>query len=131
MIGRHWVENNLRNDRQTRSGVVQYNEGIEGSPSKFPDTTVGDSESVVKEAIEVSDIYFLPKTLGTQYNDPTPSTTSSHTTATSVSRRAFANVSLPNGTEVTVGSLIRLLDRATQHRARPVHVTTCGGIDLL
>jgi hypothetical protein len=119
VIGRHWVENNIRNDRQTRSGVEQYDPDVDGSPSKSPDTTVGDSESVVQEEIEVTDIYVQPKTLGTQYNDPTPSTTSSHTTATSVSQRAFAKVRLPNGTEVTVGSLIRLLDRATQHRATP------------
>jgi hypothetical protein len=121
VIGRHWVENNLRNGRQTRNGVDHYDQDVGGSPvpSKSLDTKVGDSESVVQEAIEVTDIYVLPKTLGAQYNDPTPSTTSSHTTATSCSRRAFAKVGLPNGTEVTVGSLIRLLDRATQHRATP------------
>jgi hypothetical protein len=108
VIGRHWVKNNQRNDRKTRNGMEHYDQDVNGSPSKSPDIEVGDSGSVVKEAIEMTDIDFLPKSLGTQYNDPTPSTISSHTTATSASRRAFAKVRLPNGTEVTVGSLIRL-----------------------
>lgn len=119
VIGRHWIENNMRNGRQTRSGVDHHYQDVDGSPSNSSDTEVGDSGSVVKEAIEMTGMDFLPKTLGTQYDNPAPSTTSSHTTATSVSRRAFDKVRLPNGTEVTVGSLIRLLDRATQHRATP------------
>jgi hypothetical protein len=113
VIGRHWVENNMRNGRQTRSG-----RDVDSSPNRSPNMK-GDSGSVVKEAIEMTDIDFLPKTPRKHYIDPTSSTTSSHTTATSPSRSAFAKVHLPDGTETTVGSLIRLLDRATLHRSSP------------
>jgi hypothetical protein len=117
VIGRLWVENDQRSAKQTRNGVDHsYIQDVDATPNRSPHTKVDDGESVVKEAIEMTEIDFLPKTLETQYNDPTPSMTSSHT---SVSRRAFAMVRLPNGTEVTVGSLIRLLDRATKHRATP------------
>jgi hypothetical protein len=113
VIGRHWVDNSQRSNRQTRNGVENHDQDVDATPNKLPDTKVDQSESVVKEAIEITDTDFLPNTLGTQYTDPTPSMTSSHTSA---SRRAFAKARLPNGTEVTVGSLIRLLDRATKHR---------------
>jgi hypothetical protein len=119
VIGRHWVENNMRNGRQTRNGMEHCDRDVDSSPNKSPNIKVGDSRSVVKEAIEMTDMDFLPKTLRKQYIDPTSSTASSHTTTTSISRSAFAKVPLPDGTEVTVGSLIRLLDRATQHRASP------------
>jgi hypothetical protein len=99
------------------TGMNQYDGSGNASPGQSPPDTpkVGESGSVVNVPIEVTDLDYLPAPTGTQDDDPTPSTASSRTDATSVTRSAIAKVHLPNGTEVTVGTLIRLLDRATQH----------------
>lgn len=72
-----------------------------------------ESDSVDK-GVEVTDLDFSPTPQDRYGNGATPSmaSASSHTTGTADTKSAF-NIKLPNGVQISVGALIRLLDRAT------------------